>query len=344
MDGQIIRFGKLVSAEPKMIDVFNLAQDIAQTDATVLILGESGTGKELMAQAIHERSKRAGKPFVAVNCSAIPDNLIESVLFGHVRGAFTDAVSNLEGKFKEASGGTLFLDEIGDMSPTMQAKILRALENREIQPVGSSKTVKVDIRLLAATNKDLEKAIAAKEFRNDLFYRINEITVTLLPLRRRQCDLHLILWDMIQEYNKEYNKNIESVSLSVLGLLQKHDWPGNVRELRNIIKRTMLLISDFTTQVFAEHLPVQFAPDVARNGATVPAAGMQSAPAPVADSFSMSVFAGDRMMSLEEIEKNYISLVLEKNSFNKSKAARILGIDRTTLYEKIKKYQIEDAK
>ena len=343
MDGQIIRFGRLVSAEPKMIKVFNLAQDIAQTDATMLILGESGTGKELMAQAIHERSKRAGKPFVAVNCSAIPDNLIESVLFGHARGAFTDAVSNLEGKFKEASGGTLFLDEIGDMSPTMQAKILRALENREIQPVGSSKTVKVDIRLLAATNKDLEKAIAQKEFRNDLFYRINEITMTLPPLRERQCDLHLIVWDMIQEYNKEYNKNIESISLSVLGLLQKHDWPGNVRELRNIIKRTMLLISDFTTQVFAEHLPVQFSPDVSKNGAAVPFK-IPASPESSACSSAMNVFMGDRMMSLEEIEKNYISLVLEKNSFNKSKAARILGIDRTTLYEKIKKYQIDDAK
>ncbi len=342
MDGEIIRFGRLISAEPKMIEVFNLAQDIAQTDATVLILGESGTGKELMAQAIHERSKRAGKPFIAVNCSAIPDNLIESVLFGHVRGAFTDAVSNLEGKFKEASGGTLFLDEIGDMSPTMQAKILRALENREIQPVGSSKTVKVDIRLLAATNKNLVKAIAEKEFRNDLFYRINEITVNLLPLRERHSDLHLILWDIIQECNKELNKKIESVSLAALGLLQKHDWPGNVRELRNIIKRTMLLIGSHITQIFVEHLPVQFAPDASRNG---DAGSCQNTAAPSAElnSSALSVFLGDRMLSLEEIEKNYITMVLEKSSNNKSKTARILGIDRTTLYEKLKKYQLDDS-
>ncbi len=326
-----------------MIDVFNLAQDIAQTDATMLILGESGTGKELMAQAIHDRSKRAGKPFIAVNCSAIPDNLIESVLFGHVRGAFTDAVSNLEGKFKEASGGTLFLDEIGDMSPTMQAKILRALENREIQPVGSSKTVKVDIRLLAATNKNLEKAIAEKEFRNDLFYRINEITVSLLPLRERLSDLHLILWDIIQEYNKEFNKKIESVSVAALGLLQKHDWPGNVRELRNIIKRTMLLISGHTTQIFVEHLPVQFSPDVSKNGSGESYLAPGAPPVPLSSS-AMNVFLGDRMMSLEEIEKNYISMVLEKNSHNKSKAARILGIDRTTLYEKIRKYRIDEVK
>jgi len=341
--GDIIRFGKLVSAEPEMIKIFKLIEGIAPTDATILVLGESGTGKELIAEAIHERSKRVGKPFVALNCSAIPDELIESQLFGHVRGAFTGASMNLTGKFEAASGGTLFLDEIGDMSLKMQSKILRALETREIQPVGSNKNIKVDVRVIAATNKNLEEAVMKKEFRSDLFFRLNEVIMKMPPLRERQNDLHLILWDMVEEYNKEFNKNVEAISLSALGLLQKHTWPGNIRELRNVVKRMMLLIGENTAQIFAEYLPVQLIDDDKSNAGAklIKEATENIFQSIISDDISdIAKKTPGELPSLETIECKYIDFVLKSVKNNKSKAAQILKIDRTTLYEKIRKFDI----
>lgn len=323
-----------------MKKIFDLIERAAPTDATVLILGESGTGKELVAEAIYEKSKRVNKPFVAVNCSAVPDELIESHLFGHKQGSFTGASADMEGKFKLADGGTLFLDEIGDMSIKMQAKILRALETREIQPIGSSKNIKVDVRVIAATNKNLDEAVAKKEFRSDLYFRINEVAFKIPPLRDRMNDMHLILMEMIEEYNKEFNKKVSSITLATLGLLQMHTWPGNVRELRNTIKRTMLFINESTEQIFAEHLPVQMSGDsglsasIAKNSAGAnPFVFSASAPQDPTDA--------DKLLSLDELEGQYIKFVLKAVKNNKTRAAKILKIDRTTLYEKISKYKIE---
>lgn len=337
---EIIKFSKLVSCDGEMKKIFDLIERAAPTDATVLILGESGTGKELVAEAIYEKSKRVNKPFVAVNCSAVPDELIESHLFGHKQGSFTGASADMEGKFKLADGGTLFLDEIGDMSLKMQAKILRALETREIQPIGSSKNIKVDVRVIAATNKNLDEAVEKKEFRSDLYFRINEVAFKIPPLRERMNDMHLILMEMIEEYNKEFNKKVSSITLATLGLLQKHNWPGNVRELRNTIKRTMLFINESTEQIFAEHLPVQMSGDsglsasIARNSAAAnPFVFSASAPQEPTDA--------DKLLSLDELEGQYIKFVLKAVKNNKTRAAKILKIDRTTLYEKIGKYKIE---
>ncbi|HOT74547.1 MAG TPA: sigma-54 dependent transcriptional regulator [Candidatus Wallbacteria bacterium] len=343
-NNEIVKYAKLISSEPEMKKIFSLIDGVAPTDATILILGESGTGKELIAEAIYEKSKRVNKPFVAVNCSAVPDELIESHLFGHLRGSFTGASCDMEGKFKQADGGTLFLDEIGDMSLKMQAKILRALETREIQPIGSSKNVKVDVRVIAATNKNLDEAVAKKEFRSDLYFRINEVMIKIPPLRERINDLHLILMEMIEEYNKEFDKKISAITLAALGLLQKHNWPGNIRELRNITKRTMLLIGPGTEQIFAEHLPVNINAD-ANNSAA------ESKNLTIADSLlnflvsqssdGLTKLNPENLLCLEELEKNYIQFVLKATKNNKSQTARILKIDRTTLYEKISKYKIE---
>ena len=324
--------------------IFELIDRVAPTNATILICGESGTGKELVAQAICERSKRAAKPFVAVNCSAVPDELIESHLFGHSKGSFTGASTNLEGKFKQADGGTLFLDEIGDMSLKMQAKILRALETREIQPIGSSKNIKIDARVIAATNKNLEEAVPAKEFRSDLYFRINEVMIKLPPLRKRVNDLHLILMEMIDEYNKEFNKKITSVTIAALGLLQKHNWPGNVRELRNVVKRAMLLISPETEKLFVEHLPFQVSegfPQSAKTNKNLNTADSLINFLISQSSDGLTKLDPENLLPLDYLEGKYIQFVLKAAKNNKSKAARILKIDRTTLYEKINKYNID---
>ena len=340
--GMISRFSNLVSCESKMLEIFGLLEKVAPSDATILLLGESGTGKDLMAKAIHEKSHRSARPFVAVNCAAVPEDLIESELFGHVKGAFTGAVQNIDGKFEQANGGTLFLDEIGDMSFKMQTKILRALENREIQPVGSNRVVKVDVRVVAATNKLIAQAVEKKEFRNDLFYRLNEFSIDIPPLRERPNDLHLIMWDMVEEYNREFKKAVDGISLPALGILQNHSWPGNIRELRNVIKRLMLLISPSTSQIYVEHLPVQLVTDSVHDRMEKK---FFSESSPLFQDFQGKGELGpDLLPPLDDIEKRYIEYVLDKTDGNKSKAARILGIDRTTLYEKIKKHGIGSPK
>ena len=345
--GNVEKFGDiLVSCEPIMHEIFTLMEKIAVTDATVLVTGESGTGKEVLAQAVHNKSRRSKMPFVALNCAAIPDDLIESELFGHVKGAFTGAALTQTGKFEQANGGTLFLDEIGDMSLKTQSKILRAIETREIQPVGSARSMKVDVRIIAATNKDLSNAVNNKEFRQDLFFRINEITVELPPLRKRQADLHLILWDMVEQYNREFEKNVTGISIPALGLLQKHTWPGNIRELRNVVKRIMILISQASEQIFVEHLPFKLISEIDGASSEMDAVLIESPKTEKLCDFYLlfsemvQKMNEDSLVPLQELEKNYIEQLLKKYSGNKTRTANKLGVDRTTLYDKIKKYKI----
>jgi two-component system response regulator HydG len=311
----IEQFGEMVSCEETMLSIFELMRKVSPSDASILILGESGTGKELMARAIHENSSRKNGELVIVNCAAIPENLIESELFGHKKGSFTGATTSRIGKFEAANGGTLFLDEIGDMAINTQAKILRALEDRTIEPIGENKRVSVDVRIIAATNRHLMDEVKEGNFRNDLFFRLNEITVTLPPLRDRRGDMHLLLQQMMDAYNEEFKKEVKGISVPALGVLQNHTWPGNIRELRNIIKRAVL-VSDHDT-IWIEHLPVYL------NTLDV-----------------NTLFDPQNILPLSEVEKMYISQVLMHTRGNKSKAAKLLKIDRSTLYEKISRYEI----
>lgn len=331
MDDGIVKFSKLISCDKKMKQNFEIIKKVAPTDAKVLILGETGTGKELVAQAIYEHSNRSNKPFVVFNCAAIPNDLVESYLFGHVKGAFTGAIDDKDGMFKLADGGTLFLDEIGNMNLSTQAKILRVIEEKQIQPIGSNSKIKVDVRIIAATNKDLKEAIKNNEFRSDLYYRISEVIIEIPPLRERLCDLHLILSEIIEEYNKELNKNVNSITVAALGLLQKHSWPGNIRELKNVIKNTMLFLRDSDEQILAEHLPTQIITnmnDIKQNEKKISSS-----------EFLNSIISSDKLLSLDEMINLYINYVLKSVNYNKSKAAEILKINRSTLYEKLKNFQ-----
>ncbi len=312
------RFGTLVSCEPRMLEIFAMMEKVAPTDASVLVLGESGTGKELMAKAVHAASRRRDGPIVIVNCAAIPENLIESELFGHVKGAFTGAGASRMGKFEAASGGTIFLDEIGDMSLATQAKILRVLEDRHIEAVGENRRREVDVRVIAATNKDLFGEVSANRFRQDLYYRLNDFGVTLPPLRERHMDLHLIIDQMMEEYNKEFGKSVSGLSVSALGVLQNYHWPGNIRELRNVIRRAIILCEG--DQIWIEHLPVL----------------LQSK-----DPSALLPDEGEALVPLRDVERRYIERVLRHTGGNKSQAARILQIDRSTLYEKIRLFRLE---
>jgi two-component system NtrC family response regulator/two-component system response regulator HydG len=243
----------MVGDSPEMRAVFDVIQQSAATKATVLVLGESGTGKELVVQALHEASPRRGKPFVKLNCAALPDTLLESELFGHERGAFTGAVSRKSGRFERAHGGTLFLDEIGDISPATQVRLLRALQQKEFERVGGTETIAVDVRLVAATNKDLAEEVAAGRFREDLFYRLNVVTVTLPPLRQRKADVPALAEHFLARFTTVYQKRIDGLAPGTLDALLMYEWPGNVRELENALERAVVLCKANTLQV--EDLP-----------------------------------------------------------------------------------------
>src|SRR5215468_6195907 len=234
------QFGPMIGRSKEMRRAFEMADRVAATDSTVLILGESGTGKDLLAQEIHARSRRAGKPFVAVNCAALPESLIESELFGYERGAFTGAAQQKKGKFELASGGTIFLDEIGDMNPVTQAKVLRALENRTIERLGGSQSIPVDVRVISATHRDLPAEIAGGKFREDLFYRLRVITIELPALRQHKEDIPVLAESFLQMHGKRLNRNVQ-LSRDAYSALERYDWPGNVRELKNAIERSMVL-------------------------------------------------------------------------------------------------------
>jgi DNA-binding NtrC family response regulator len=319
------RFENIVGNSPALRAVLDVVAKVADTDSTVLVTGESGTGKELIARAIHYNSRRAERMFVTVNCGAIPEELLESELFGHVRGAFTNAVSHREGRFALANGGTIFLDEIGDMSPNLQVKLLRVLQDRTFEPVGSSKTVSVDVRVIAATNQDLEAAIRERRFREDLFYRLNVIPIEVPPLRERREDIGLLVRHFLDAASRERGKPAPALAPEAEALLVAYAWPGNVRELENVIERLVVLCGD--REIGPDDLPA------ALRRASARAPGAQELPA-----------AGLCFRDVvEDFETDLILRALEQTHWNKNRAARLLGLNRTTLIEKIKKKGLERA-
>lgn len=312
----------LYGESPQMNYVRELIQTISKTSKTsVLIQGESGTGKELTANAIHYGSRRATKPLMKINCSAIPDALLESELFGYERGAFTDAKTTKKGLFELADGGTVFLDEIGDMKPYLQAKILRFLETQTFMRVGGEREIKVDVRIIAATNKDLEKLVRDGIFRKDLYYRLKVMVIEMPPLRERPEDILLLTNLFIEENNRELGKNVKGLSPEAKRLMTLHPWPGNVRELRNVIERAMILTDQEI--LTPEQLPIEI-----RQGR----AGL-----PLEKEGEVEL-EGD--LTLEAAERRHIARVLRKLEWNKSQAAKALGISRATLREKVRRYKL----
>ncbi len=318
------RFENIVGSSPRLRQVLELVDKVADSESTVLITGESGTGKELIARAIHFNSRRADRMFVTVNCGAIPEELLESELFGHVRGAFTNAVSHRDGRFSIADNGTLFLDEIGDMSPSLQVKLLRVLQDRTFEPVGSSKPITVNVRVLAATNQNLEVAIRERRFREDLFYRLNVIPIQVPPLRERREDIALLVQHFLEATNQEKGRQVLGISREALERLVAHDWPGNVRELENLVERLVILGGDGEIQV--ADLPAEY-----RGGPAPPAAPPELTPAGV-----------DFRLAVERFEEGLILRALEQSRGNRTRAAQLLGLNRTTLLEKLKKKGLEE--
>ncbi len=322
----------LVGSSEKMQEVYKAIGRVADKDVTVLIQGESGTGKEMVASAIHFNSLRTSKAFIPINCVAIPENLLESEMFGHVKGAFTGAVSNRRGKFEQANGGTLFLDEVADIGPDLQGKLLRVLQEREIEPVGGSSTIKVDVRVIAATNRDFATELRAGRFREDLYYRLNVVPITLPPLRERKEDIPELATYFIQRFADDMKTPLRSIEPAAVELMQSYDWPGNVRELENLIKRIMVMQTD--QAITPEHIGVAL---------------------PISDSMEKSTYRAtwDELVErelgsyagqediydllLEKLEKPLLAQVLVRCEGNQLQAARVLGINRNTLYKKMKK-------
>jgi two-component system, NtrC family, response regulator AtoC len=313
----------IVGASPGMMAVFKTVARAATSDATVLVLGESGTGKEMVARVLHARSGRSRGPFVAINCAAIPENLLESELFGHEKGAFTGAIGRRVGRFERAHGGTLFLDEIGDMSMALQSKILRAIQEREVERVGGGSPVAIDVRIVAATNRDLALSVRDGRFREDLFYRLAVVTLLLPPLRDRGQDLELLALHFIAHYSAEHGRPIRAVAEEVFNVLRRHPWPGNVRQLRNAAERAVVMADGEV--LLPQHLPGDLLqlPRNAQNGADA------AAEAP--------------LVTLEEMEKRMIRQALRETGRNVTLAAERLGIHRNTLRRKITDYGIESA-
>jgi two-component system response regulator HydG len=310
-------FEELVGASEGMRAVYGLIDRVAGTDATVLITGETGTGKELAAQAIHQRSRRRGAPLVTVNCAALSVNLLESELFGHVRGAFTDARTDRKGLFVQAEGGTLFLDEIGEMPLEMQVKLLRALEARAIRPVGGAHEIPVDVRLLAATHRDLLASIEEGTFREDLYYRIDVVELGMPPLRARGTDVLLLAQVLLERFALQHGKRVLGISPPVAERLLAYSWPGNVRELRNCMERAVALAR--FEDLVVEDLPSQIREYTVSH---------------------VLVAANDptELVSLDEVERRYVERVMQAVGGNKRQAAEVLGVDRTTLYRKLDRW------
>jgi two-component system response regulator AtoC len=316
-------FKQFIGQSEQMVQIFDKIQKIGQSKAnTILITGESGCGKELVARAIHACSHEDSRPFMEINCASVPETLLESELFGHEKGAFTDAKMRKKGLVELAEGGTLFLDEIGEMGTTLQSRLLRVLENKTFRRVGGVKDLHVNTRIISATNRDLESAIEEKIFRKDLYYRLKVIPLHIPPLRERKEDIPLLVNFFVERYNKELGKRVKPVSREVMELLMAHEWPGNVRELKNVIERAMLLEAE--EEILSSHLP----PEVV--GAVADAGASTKASASLLDSFFP--------MTLKEMEKIQIERTLEQTDGNKSKAANILGISRQTLREKLKTF------
>jgi two-component system response regulator AtoC len=315
--------GDLIGASPAMQQVYQMIDQVSATDATVLITGESGTGKEVVARAIHDRSRRKDGPFVALNCAAVPEQLLESELFGHAKGAFTDAKHSRHGLFQQASGGTLFLDEVGDMALTTQPKLLRALQERKVRPVGAEAEIATDVRLVTATNRDLEEMVEDKSFREDLYYRINVIHIPLPPLRARGGDVLLLAQHMLRHYATVVDKKVLGLSAAAAERMLAYEWPGNVRELGNCIERAVALAHFEEVQV--EDLPEKIRTQQTRRSTSLAGSNLPE------------------LVSLEEVERQHVIRVLEACNGNRTDAAKILDLDRKTLYRKLLRWGVTDG-
>ena len=314
--GDRFDFSKIIGKSRKMRELFDTLSLVAPTDATILILGESGTGKELVANAIHHNSFRKSQPFIKVSCSALPETLLESELFGHERGAFTGAIARREGRFQLAHRGTIFLDEVGEMSQTTQMKLLRVLQEKEFEPLGSTQTLKVDVRVIAATHKDLTQEVKEGRFRDDLFYRLNVVPILLPPLREHKEDIPALAQHFFEVYRDKNQKGLKDISNKTMDLLSRYDWPGNIRELENCLERAVIMARG---EVIA---PADLPPHIQA------LSGREEGQA-------LDFPSG---ISLEEVEKALILKTLEETGGNRSRAAEILGINRRTLLNKLKEY------
>jgi len=312
-------FENIIGKNKRMLELFDLVKDIAKSNATVLIRGDSGTGKELIANAIHFNSERVKKPFVKVNCAVLAENLLESELFGHVKGAFTGAIKDKIGRFELAHDGTIFLDEIGDISPNMQLKLLRVLQEGEFEKVGGTETKKVDVRIIAATNRNLEEAMKKGFFRQDLYYRLNVIPIDVPPLKERKDDIPLLVSHFLEKFNKDFNKKIEAIDDEVMGFLKSYDWPGNIRELQNLMERAIVL--NKTNSLTVKDFPNFLTDSESREEEVI---DLNHSLTDLVDSF----------------EKKIIVKALRENNFNKLRTAEKLGIHRSTFMSKLKKYEI----
>jgi DNA-binding NtrC family response regulator len=310
-------FDQLVGKSPKMQQIYEIIDRISSSSPTVLIQGESGTGKELVANVIHQNSIRRDRPFIPVNCGAIAEGLLESELFGHIKGAFTGAIKDNIGLFKAAHGGTIFLDEIAEVQPSLQVKLLRALQERKIRPVGGTTESDIDVRVIAATNRNLEEAIRNKSFRKDLFYRLDVISINMPPLREIKDDIPNLVNHFIKKFSKDGHRQVSRVAPEVMDLLMRYDWPGNVRQLENIIERAFAL----------------------GQGDTILTGDL---PSDIRDTYKQSGIGSANSLNLAENEKLLIMRALRQTKGNKAEAAQLLGINITTVYRKLEKYQISD--
>ena len=320
------KFQDIVGQSVKMQETFSLVEKVADSDSTIIINGESGTGKGLIARAIHKNSNRKDKPFITINCGAIPENLLESELFGHVRGAFTGATSSKPGKFELANRGSIFLDEIGDMSANLQVKILRVLEEREFEQVGGSKTITADVRIIAATHRNLEKLVQEGSFREDLFYRLNVIPVEIPSLRERKTDIPLLVSHFLQGFNLKNGRDVKSVTNDAMVIIKGHSWPGNVRELKNMVERLVVLKGEGDID------PLDLPEKLRKNGGHSELPSMEISE----DGISLNT-------AVTDFEKALILESLQKTNWVKNQAAKLLRLNRTTLVEKIKRHHLHPS-
>jgi len=325
-------FDNIIGNSPKMQEVYKLIRKVAPTESTVLIRGESGTGKELIARAIHFNSPRKQKPFVPVDCGVLAQELLESELFGHVKGSFTGAIVTKPGLFEVAGGGSIFLDEIGDTNPNFQSKLLRVLQEREFTPVGGVEPKKVDLRFIVATNKDIEKLVEEKQLREDLFYRLNVISITIPPLREKKDDIPLLAYHFLKKYANEMKKSIKSISVDAMNMLIAYSWPGNVRQLENVIERAIVMAEEDT--ITTEHLPFVVGAEVAHPDTLIPKTSMEL----------KERKKRMRESAIESIEKSFILDALARNDWNVTRSAKEVGMQRSNFQALMKKYNIRIEK